>query len=116
MQPKNNDQLLNYKHQIQNNPHFCILPFIHLHVGTIGDVKPCCMAKWQHPIQKNVIGGNLIDIWSGEEYRTLRNKMLNGEPISAAPIVMHSIRQAVAVTEKRIRCNLMRPMKNGNSI
>lgn len=83
MQQKNNDQLLNFSYQTQNNPHFCILPFSHFHIGTTGDAKLCCMAKWQLPVEKSVVGHSLIDIWTGNEYRRLRAQMINGEAVQA---------------------------------
>tara|TARA_B100001971_G_scaffold201658_1_gene214653 strand:- start:1395 stop:2711 length:1317 start_codon:yes stop_codon:yes gene_type:complete len=66
----------------KDNPAFCILPFIHTHVGPEGKVHLCCMAEWNNPIAMNVKGaGGLKELWSGERYQDARRRMLNGEKI-----------------------------------
>ncbi len=55
---------------------FCLMPFIHYHVGNAGYVKACCVA--------NITYGNcntqsLNDIWNGEAINKLRIKFKKGE-------------------------------------
>jgi organic radical activating enzyme len=55
---------------------FCLMPFIHYHVGNAGYVKACCVA--------NITYGNcntqsFNDIWQGDAINTLRDKFKNGE-------------------------------------
>ena len=55
---------------------FCLMPFIHYHVGNAGYVKACCVA--------NITYGNcntqsLDDIWNGESINKLRTKFKKGE-------------------------------------
>tara|TARA_R110001583_G_scaffold24869_5_gene90475 strand:- start:1716 stop:2876 length:1161 start_codon:yes stop_codon:yes gene_type:complete len=55
---------------------FCLMPFIHYHVGNAGYVKACCVA--------NITYGNcntqsLDDIWDGEAINKLRTKFKKGE-------------------------------------
>ncbi|MGZ2369365.1 twitch domain-containing radical SAM protein [Ancylomarina sp. YFZ004] len=55
---------------------FCLMPFIHYHVGNNGNVKACCVA--------NIPYGNcnkqaFNEIWQGEAIQNLREKFLRGE-------------------------------------
>lgn len=64
-----------------NKKHFCILPWIHMHIWPVGTVYPCCMA---HP--EGVLGSTknstLKEIWNDQPMRELRLKMLKDEPSS----------------------------------
>uniref|UniRef100_UPI003564AAB8 SPASM domain-containing protein n=1 Tax=Ancylomarina sp. TaxID=1970196 RepID=UPI003564AAB8 len=55
---------------------FCLMPFIHYHVGNAGYVKACCVA--------NITYGNcntqlFNEIWQGGAINKLRDKFKNGE-------------------------------------
>ncbi|RXQ89533.1 twitch domain-containing radical SAM protein [Ancylomarina salipaludis] len=55
---------------------FCLMPFIHYHVGNAGNVKACCVA--------NIPYGNcnkqaFNEIWQGEAINKLREKFKKGE-------------------------------------
>ncbi len=55
---------------------FCLMPFIHYHIGNNGNVKACCVA--------NIPYGNcnkqaFSEIWQGEAIHNLREKFLKGE-------------------------------------
>ncbi|MCX2744652.1 twitch domain-containing radical SAM protein [Mangrovivirga sp. M17] len=63
-----------------SNKAFCILPWIHFHVGLHGRVQPCCIAsKPMGDINKE----SLEEIWNGEKFRELRTKMLAGKKVKA---------------------------------
>lgn len=56
---------------------FCLMPFLHFHVGERGSTKACCVG--------NIPFGNINDqsfeeIWSGDTIKELRAKFLKGEP------------------------------------
>jgi len=56
---------------------FCVLPWIHLYVGTDGNVLPCCQADHQHPM--GTVGGESInDILQSSRFNQLRRNMLSG--------------------------------------
>ncbi len=61
---------------------FCVLPWIHLHVGTQGLQSLCCDANEfvQNfgPINKN----NPIDVFNSEAYLNIKQKMLAGEKVT----------------------------------
>tara|TARA_R110000851_G_scaffold514_1_gene1759 strand:- start:2724 stop:3953 length:1230 start_codon:yes stop_codon:yes gene_type:complete len=64
-----------------DNNHFCILPWIHMHIWPDGTTFPCCLAT-----QDYVIGNSnkeeLIDIWNSPKMRLMRTNMLQDKPTS----------------------------------
>ncbi len=54
--------------------HFCILPWIHLHISQNGRVHPCCNNK---RFLGNVQEQSIKDIWSGQKFDTLREQFKN---------------------------------------
>ncbi|UTW65926.1 twitch domain-containing radical SAM protein [bacterium SCSIO 12643] len=62
---------------MENSKPYCLMPWIHFHVGDNGLAKACCVA--------NIPFGNINtspfeDIWNGESIQKLRSRFLNGEP------------------------------------
>ncbi|MHA1817059.1 MAG: SPASM domain-containing protein, partial [Candidatus Heimdallarchaeaceae archaeon] len=70
---------------------FCILPWIHVSVGIVGNHRLCC---YQSQDKKDADSGDLKikgnlkidkipleDIWNSEMYREVRKRMIRGEPI-----------------------------------
>lgn len=55
------------------------MPFNHMHIGTDGKVKACCVANHDKPLLENFGDKTLEEIWSGKEYTEFRQAMLNGE-------------------------------------
>lgn len=59
------------------NKHFCILPWIHLHVSQNGRVSPCCNNnRYLGNVQKNSIN----EIWKGKAFNELREQFANNIP------------------------------------
>lgn len=57
--------------------HFCILPWIHLHVSQNGRVSPCCNNnRYLGNVQENSIAA----IWNGNKFEELREQFLNDIP------------------------------------
>ena len=54
--------------------HFCILPWIHLHVAQTGRVSPCCNNK---RFLGNVQKQSIKDIWKGQQFEELREQFQN---------------------------------------
>ena len=71
----------NWSEQVKNNPYFCILPFNHLHIGTTGNANLCCVANYLHPIETNMSGKTVEDIWYSKEYKNIRQTMLDNTPV-----------------------------------
>jgi radical SAM protein with 4Fe4S-binding SPASM domain len=61
--------------QLTDNDAFCVLPWVHLHITTNGDMNACCVAT--KPFG-NINSSSLKDIWNGEEINDFRKKIFNG--------------------------------------
>mgnify|MGYP001302273532 CR=1 FL=1 len=57
-----------------NNKHFCILPWIHLHVSQSGKVNPCCN---NNRYLGNVQEQPIKDIWKGQKFEAIREQFKN---------------------------------------
>lgn len=55
---------------------FCIIPWMHLYVGTDGNVLPCCVADQNYPIG-NINEYPVDDILQSEQFNQIRKNMLN---------------------------------------
>jgi len=62
---------------LDKQQHFCILPWIHLHVAQNGRVSPCCNNKrYLGNVQEQAIK----DIWKGKKFINLREQFQNDIP------------------------------------
>lgn len=58
---------------------FCMAPWVHIHSGTRGDMRPCCIANCEKPI--GVVGKDkYTDAFNSPEMKQLRVDMLNEQP------------------------------------
>ena len=64
---------------VKDNKHFCMMPWVHMHLWPAGFTYPCCMSDPDYPIG-NTQKQSLQDIWNGEQMRKIRLNMLSGEP------------------------------------
>jgi len=64
---------------VKDNKHFCMMPWVHMHLWPAGFTYPCCMSDPDYPIG-NTQTQSLQDIWNGEQMRKIRLNMLSGEP------------------------------------
>jgi radical SAM protein with 4Fe4S-binding SPASM domain len=56
---------------LRSKKHFCILPWVHLHVAQSGKVHPCCNNnRYLGNVQEN----STKEIWNGEQFEKLRNQ------------------------------------------
>ena len=67
-----------YQDLLTTDPHFCMIPWIHMHAFPDGRAYPCCMGEYNMPI------GNLKDqtmkqVWNSEGMREMRVNMLNNK-------------------------------------
>ena len=65
--------------KLKASKHFCMMPWIHLHMWPAGTTYPCCMSDPEFPVgdtQKQ----SLQEIWNGPEMRELRMNMLQDKP------------------------------------
>jgi radical SAM protein with 4Fe4S-binding SPASM domain len=62
---------------IEKKQHFCILPWIHLHISQNGRVSPCCNNnRYLGNVQENSIN----EIWKGKKFEELREQFKNNTP------------------------------------
>ena len=56
---------------------FCVLPWMHLYIGTDGNVLPCCQADHQYPMG-NIETQSIADIAKDQPFTQLRANMVAG--------------------------------------
>jgi radical SAM protein with 4Fe4S-binding SPASM domain len=61
------------------DPHFCMLPWIHLHAYPDGRAYPCCLSEYNMPIG-DLKKQTMKQVWNGEGMREIRTNMLNHKP------------------------------------
>lgn len=54
---------------------FCLMPWIHFHVGDDGEAKACCVANIKYG---NINTSSFQEIWNGKPISELRHKFANG--------------------------------------
>lgn len=65
---------------ITENPTFCMMPWVHLHVTQYGTVTPCCQAPWQEEHAFGDINKQSIkEIWQGSKIKAFRKNILEGK-------------------------------------
>lgn len=62
---------------MKNREPYCLMPWIHFHVGDDGIAKACCIANIPYG---NINTQSFNEIWDGEPIQRLRNKFKTGEP------------------------------------
>jgi hypothetical protein len=69
------------RHQnlLTTDPHFCMIPWIHMHAFPDGRAYPCCLSEYDLPIG-DLKKQTMREIWNSEGMRQMRVNMLNGQP------------------------------------
>ena len=70
--------LVPYEKTITTGDTFCILPWMHIYVGTDGNLLPCCNGMHQHPMG-NVRTDSIDNILKSSKYNQLRKNLLTGQ-------------------------------------
>lgn len=65
---------------IKNGKHFCIYPWIHLHVTGLGNLAPCCLSFSEG--YGSLDTNSFEELWQSQSVRDFRLKMLNDEMVS----------------------------------
>jgi len=68
---------------LKDNPTFCVLPWMHLHVNTRNKVLPCCIADKGEDYNEfpNSTDGDINEIMNSDVFKKIRSDMLNGEAV-----------------------------------
>ena len=61
----------------QNSDHFCIMPWVHLHVSQNGRVSPCCNSN---RYLGNVQEHSIEEVWKNDEFEKIREQFKNNIP------------------------------------
>lgn len=64
-----------------NDKHFCVLPWIHMHIWPNGITYPCCLATNDYQLG-NTNDSSFQDLWNSEKMTALRKNILAGKPTS----------------------------------
>ena len=69
------------KHQelLTTDPHFCMLPWLHLHAFPDGRAYPCCMSEYNLPAG-NLKTQTMKEVWNSTSIKDMRVNMLNSKP------------------------------------
>src|SRR5512147_1278190 len=59
---------------------FCVLPWVHCHVNTVGRVLACCLSGFSYGDLKRE---TLSQIWRSEAICKFRAQHLSGQPVAA---------------------------------
>ena len=70
---------VDHQEKLMESKYFCMIPWIHIHGFPTGEAYPCCLGDMDHPIG-NMRTNSLEEIYNGEQYRTMRQNMLNEKP------------------------------------
>lgn len=68
------------EHLLTKSKTFCLMPFMHMYMNTDGTVLPCCTAQYDK-VMGNVRTHTIKEIWNSEEYKEMRRKIINDEPV-----------------------------------
>lgn len=64
---------------LTNKPYFCALPWMHLHISTVGKVVPCCVARNEKKFP-HISEGEFPILFNSKPMNELRRNMLNDIP------------------------------------
>ena len=61
------------RHQdlLTTDPHFCMIPWIHMHAFPDGRAYPCCMGEYNMPIG-NLKEQTMAEVWNSEGMREMQ--------------------------------------------
>jgi radical SAM protein with 4Fe4S-binding SPASM domain len=68
-----------HKDLLTTDPHFCMLPWIHLHAFPDGRAYPCCFGEYDHPVG-DLKKETMEQVWNSDGMKTMRQNMLEGRP------------------------------------
>jgi MoaA/NifB/PqqE/SkfB family radical SAM enzyme len=69
------------KHELKTAKHFCMMPWVHMHLLPSSAVLPCCVWPYDQPLG-DAATAPLTEIWNNKAYRDLRLGMLQDNPIA----------------------------------
>jgi sulfatase maturation enzyme AslB (radical SAM superfamily) len=71
--------MFDLQHLLSASPHFCMMPWIHMHFWPDGRAFPCCIANSDMPIGRYG-EKSLAELWNAEPLRRIRLNMLEDRP------------------------------------
>ena len=76
--------------ELKDNKHFCILPWIHLHVWPNGKTFPCCLTPYEHDVG-NANTSGLKGVWNEMPMKQLRLNMLNDMSMKEMVMIVYGL-------------------------
>ena len=70
------------KEELLKSENFCMMPWIHMHIWPNGAVYPCCLANSDKEFG-NTHQSTIGEIINSQEFKSLRNNMLENKPSAA---------------------------------
>lgn len=76
-----NIQVMPQQHQdlLTTDPHFCMIPWVHMHAIPDGNAYPCCLSEFDMPIG-NLKHQTMKQVWNSSGMKEIRKNMLNNKP------------------------------------
>ncbi len=68
------------KEKLLSSKHFCMMPWVHMHLWPDGKTFPCCIWDTDLPLGTYSAETSLLDLWNSERMQELRLNMLNDLP------------------------------------
>jgi MoaA/NifB/PqqE/SkfB family radical SAM enzyme len=68
-----------HKDLLTTDPHFCMLPWIHMHAFPDGRAYPCCFGEYDLPVG-DLKKDTMHTVWNSQGMRDMRKNMLEGRP------------------------------------
>ena len=62
-----------------DNPYFCVLPWIHMHIWPNGVTYPCCLSTGDYQLG-NTNRSSFLELWNSDKMRLLRRNIVNKKP------------------------------------
>ena len=68
---------MHFCHIITPKKPYCLMPWIHFHIGAKGQVNACCLSSIKYG---NINNQSVKEIWNGNQINAIRKQFLTGEP------------------------------------
>lgn len=68
------------KKELLDSKHFCMMPWIHMHLWPNGNTFPCCIWDSSVPVGRYGKDTSLLDLWNSDKMKELRLNSINDKP------------------------------------
>jgi len=75
--------MLSQDRLIYESKHFCMMPWVQLHLWPAGQAFPCCQWDSEKPVGTYGAGQGLHELWNAPAMQAARSEMLEDRPVAA---------------------------------